>query len=380
MHKPDYSTLRQDSKFSWSVSSSYLALLEITGINIKEMFLNPSAGIELYRKGRPLLQERYGPDVGLPSPISPPISYGHINTLGVELLFPEGGEVNHGTLCATLQEGIEILRRPVDFANAGMTPFFLEYWRKMKEAFPGENVGFAFKGEGPLTTAYTLRRDEFFYDPYDKPELTKEFLRLVTDSIIQFNRFLRNKIHGVPGEIDPDGTGLADDVASMLGPDLWPEFVMPYLEQYFRGLTTGKRSAHIEDLRPEQLRFLEQLQLTRYDPSVSPKLNPKIIRDKTRVPFLWRLCNFHYPSLTAQETADFVFQATADGASGVFTSVCHGMCDEATAKKVHSFIAACKTVDKMLNKEGASREDIRELVSTAGRKKFWDNWPTKTVH
>lgn len=372
MYKPDYNALRKESKFSCFVSASYLALLEITGLRIKDMFLSPSVGIELYRKGRPLIREMYGPDVNTPSLITPPVSYGHVNTLGVELLFPDGGEVNHGTMAETLEECVEILRRPVDFATAGMLPFYMEYRKKMQEAFPGEKVGFAYKAEGPLTTAYILRRDNFFYDPYDNPELAKDFLGLVTDSIIQFHYFLR-KAEGLP-EINPESSGLADDVASMLSPELWPEFVLPFLERYYNGLTTGKRSAHIEDLRPSQLQFLEKLNLVAYDPSVSAKLNPKMISRMTRVPFSWRLCNFHYPDLTVEDVADFVYQAAADGASGVFTSVCHGMCNNESVKKVHSFISAGKKAESMLAK-GASREDIGEMVSDSGKRKFWDNWP-----
>jgi hypothetical protein len=43
-----------------------------------------------------------------------------------------------------------------------MLPFYLDYQRKLQEAFPDENVRFFFKAEGPLTTAYSLRRDGFF--------------------------------------------------------------------------------------------------------------------------------------------------------------------------------------------------------------------------
>lgn len=368
MFRPDYTTLKKETPFSWNVSATYLALLEATGIPVKEMFLSPSAGIELYKKGRPLLKEMFGTDVGMPSPSTPPISYGHINTLGAELIFPDGGEVNHGKLCNSLEEGIEILKRPVQFEKVGMFPYYLEYRKKMQEAFPGEPVGFGFKGEGPLTTAYTLRRDDFFYDPYDNPELTREFLRLITDSIISFNRFLRREIYAT-AEINADSGGLADDCAAMLSPDLWPDFVLPFLEQYYNGLTTGKRYAHIEDLRPEQLHFLEKLQLVHYDPSVSPKISPKIISEKIRVPFGWRLCNFQYPSLTETEVADFVYQSVADGASGVFTYVCHGMCNDETVKKVHSFISACRNTEKLLNEEHVSRQELATLVSSSGKKK-----------
>lgn len=81
MYAPDYRTLREEAGFSWSVSATYLALLDITGLEIKKMFLEPSTGIELYRTGRKLLKEMFGPEVGLPAPATPPIGYGHIYSI-----------------------------------------------------------------------------------------------------------------------------------------------------------------------------------------------------------------------------------------------------------------------------------------------------------
>lgn len=169
----------------------------------------------------------------------------------------------------------------------------------------------------------------------------KEFLRLITESIIEYNRFLNRVVRDAP-EINPDGCGLCDDIASMLNPKLWPEMVVPYIDQRYRGLTTGRRTAHIEDLRPDHLPFLEELGLVSYDPSISPQINPKIISERCRVPFGWRLGSFHYRNLSVRDVTDFVFQATADGASYVFTFVSAGMCNEKTVPKVKAFIDAGK--------------------------------------
>jgi hypothetical protein len=78
--------------------------------------------------------------------------------------------------------------------------------------------------------------------------------------------------------------------------------------------------------------------------------------------------------MTPQEAADFVYQAVADGASGVFTYVANGMCSGEAVEKVYSFIGACKNVEKMLA-EGVSRREIGKLVSDGGKKKFWVEWP-----
>ncbi|RKX34210.1 MAG: hypothetical protein DRP71_07820 [Verrucomicrobia bacterium] len=372
-NRPNYETLRDETKFSWHVGATVSALLEVTGIPIKEFNLNSDVGIELYRKGRPMLREMFGEDVNTVGLSTPPVSYGHINCLGAELIFPDGGEVNHTKPFHTLEEGVESLKEKIDldFATAGMTPFYLDYRKKMSEAF-GEPCGFWFGSEGPITTAYTLRGNDVFYDPYDNPELFKEFLRLLTDSIVQFFHF-KEKLDGRP-PVNPDGGGMCDDISAMFSPEMWPEFVLPLFDRYYCGITTGTRSAHIEDLRPNHLPYLEEMGLVNFDPSVSPRINPKIIRDRCRVPFGWRISDFPYRAMDCQDLSDFVFQAVADGASYVFTHAAAAMCNPETVKKVHAFIAAAKESARMLD-EGASREEIGECVSAEGKKKFWDHWP-----
>ena len=142
-----------------------------------------------------------------------------------------------------------------------------------------------------MATTYCLRGEGFFYDVYDEPERTKEFMDLVVDSVMDFKRFiadLNERPHMSPSH------KLYDDVGSMLSCDMWPEFVLPYYEKYFRGLTTGRRGAHIEDVRPEQLHFLEDMGLSEYDPGISHKVNPATIRENCRMSFGWRIGSFHY--------------------------------------------------------------------------------------
>ncbi len=372
--KPNYETLRDETKFYWYVGTGISALLELTGIPIKEFLLNSDVGIELYRKGRPMLREMFGEDVGQPPFATPPISYGHINGLGAELLFPDGGDVNHTKPFHTLEEGVKSLKEKmdIDFATAGMAPFYLDYREKLSAAFDGEPCGLWYNHEGPITTAYTLRGDDVFYDPYDKPELFKEFLRLEVESIIKFVQF-RAKLEGWP-LINHESGGMCDDISSMFSPSMWPEFVLPFIDQYYRGITTGVRTAHIEDLRPDHIPYLEEIGLVNFDPSVSPKINPKIINERCRVPFGWRISNFHYHNMDCQDVSDFIFQAVADGASYVFTHAASTMCNPETVKKVHTFIDAAKQAERMLE-EGASRDRIGECVSDEGKKKFWDHWP-----
>lgn len=369
---PDYATLRDQTPFSWSVSGTYLSYLKLAGVPIRDFFLSPEAGIEVYRTGRRRVAELFGPEVGATTPATPPISYGHPNALGAELYFPEGGEVAVEHMFQDSLDGaIAALRQPVDFNQAPMAKFYLDFRAQMQRAFPDEKIWFSYGWEGPVTTGYELRGDAFFFDVLDQPEKTREFLGLLTTSVVDFYAW-HCGISGLP-VLKPDSAGLCDDIASMIPPPLWGQLVLPFWDQYFSGMTTGKRIAHVEDLRPAQLRHLETIGLWYYDPSISRQLNPRIIAQECRVPFGWRLGSFHYRNLTCADVEDFVFQAAADGASKVFTLLEGNMCEPPNIEKVRAFIRAGQAAQALLEK-GGSRAELSERVSARGRKKFWDTW------
>lgn len=369
--RPDYETARAHAGFGWSVGGSQGALRELTQTPIRDFNLDPKACADCFRRGRPLLREMFGEKVGMPGISTPAVSYGHPNCLGSELLFPEGGEVAHTHLYSSLEQGIKALQEPVDWANAGMAPFFLDFRQQLQEAFPGETVGLSFGAEGPLTTAYELRGDGFFTDIYDSPALAKKFLQVMVASTLDF---LRWEV-GIGGATlpNPTGNGMCDDIASFIPPQLWPEFVLPYWDQYYNGVTTGKRSAHVEDLNDRQLPYLEDIGLSSFDPSISPKLTPPILLEHSRVPFVWRLGCFHYREMDEQEVEDFVFMSAADGASGVTTVIAETMCTEAGAAKVQAFIRAGEETKTLLD-SGCSREELRQRASASGREKLWEGW------
>ncbi|MEN6302981.1 MAG: hypothetical protein ABFD96_09670 [Armatimonadia bacterium] len=368
---PDYDRARSQAGFGWSAGGSQGALRALTGTPIRDFNLDPDVCIDCFRRGRPLLHEMFGPDVGLPGVSTPAVSYGHPNCLGSELLFPENGEVAHTHIYGSLEQAIKALQEPVDWGSAGMAPFFLDFREKLQQAFPEEKVRLSFGAEGPLTTAYEVRGDGFFMEVHDRPELTQEFLRVLVDNTLDFLRW-DAQVNERPA-MNPTGSGMCDDIASFISPALFPTIVIPAWEQYYSGQTTGKRSAHVEDLNPAQLPFLETVGLSSFDPSISPKLTPRLVADHCRVPFVWRLGGFHYREMDEQEVEDFVFQSAADGASGVTTVIEEVMCTEANAAKVQAFIRAGKET-KALLEQGCSREELGQRVSPAGREKLWDKW------
>lgn len=367
-HRPNYDTARQEAGFGWWAAVGVSAYRELAGAPLGRFNLEPAACIEVYRAGRQRARELFGDTVSYAGPATPPVSYGHLSCLGGKLLFPEDGEVNFEPLYGSLEEGIAALGQPVDFARAGLAPFYLDFREELRAAFPGEKVGFSFGPEGPVTTAWELRGHGFFTDLLDRPALVDEYLRLVTASVVAYGDFYYPQNGGQA--VSPRGCGMCDDVASMVPPRLWRDLVLPHWEAYYQGRTTGRRHAHVEDLRPEQLPLLEEIGLDDYDPSVSPRLNPRIIYERCRVPFAWRLPGFIYRDLSATDVEDFVYQAAAEGASSVFTSVEACMCNPADADKVRAFAAAAQRVEELLA-GGAERREVGELVTPGNRERFF---------
>lgn len=333
---------RNEVPFTWSVSCGMSGYARLAGVPLDRIFMDAEAIIEAYIKGRPLAEELFGPDVRMGGPTWQGISYGHANCLGAELIFPEDSEVAHKPLYNSLDEGISALKKEVDFSRQGMFPFYLDMWEKLKQAFPEEKITFHFKAEGPITTGWILRGHEFFIEMLTEPERMQEYLELITESVVAYKRLL-NRINGRP-EVSSEGDSLADDIAAMVAPDRWPDTVMPYLERYYQGLTSGHRYAHIEDLTAGHLKYLDQLGLRLYDPSVSPRLSPKVIRDNCSVPFQWRLNEIDYPGLGCEEIESWVFEAVAGGAARVITDAVLE-----SPGKVQAFIRAAARVKGFLD-------------------------------
>ena len=333
---------REDVTFRWSVATGPPALASLAGVAMHDLFVSAEAIIEAYRVGRPKMRKMFGPAVSISPPSWAPTGYGHVNTLGADLIFPKHSEVAREPIHHTLGDGLEAMRRAqdIDFTKLGMFPFYLDLWEKLKRAFPDEDVPFGgFGVQGPITTAYLLRGDGFFYDVHDEPDLAREYLGLIVDSAARFALLLR-QIHNVPDK----GGGLVDDVAAMIAPPMWPDMVLPFEEQYFRALTTGPRRAHIEDLRVEHLPYLDELKLDSFDPSVSARLTPALLRDHCNVVFGWRLNAMQVRTLSAEQIAQWVPASVADGASRVHMHIEAVMCNEAGVAKVRAFMKAAEEV------------------------------------
>ena len=375
MFEVNYETAREEAGFTWDVKAYIYSLMGLADIKLNEYNENPSAGIEIFKdKYFNQIKEIFGDYVIRPQTMTPPVSYGNINYLGVPLVFPKSeGEVNYEHQHKSLDDWIEILKNETEIQE--MTKegrVFLDYKEKLQEAYPERKIYWNMSYEGPVTSAYELMDTEFFYGLFDEPEKTKEFLGLLTNSIVEYTKF-HHRVNEIP-EFNTEGHGICDDIASMISPEMFEEIVLPYWDMYFNGVTSGKRHIHTEDHSYKTMRFLEQVNINSFDPSISPKLSPQLIRDNSRVPFYWRLGSFHYADLSIQDVKDWVYKAVEDGASNIFTGITHIMLDSETVAKVKAFQEAAANAKNMYD-AGAGREEIGKLVSSDGRKKFWAKWP-----
>ncbi|RLE09917.1 hypothetical protein DRJ00_02985 [Candidatus Aerophobetes bacterium] len=293
-------------RFSWNVSVvQEMVFPYLAGVRMDEFFLKEESCAKSFRIGREKLKEIFGKEIDndeitLPQVSGPHLSYGHLACLGAKILFPEDSEPVPKPLYSTIKEAVNALRGKISF-------------------------------------------EKFFLDLYDHPKLAKKFLELLTQSIVEFVHFIR-KLNGHP-EIDQERGGLCDDFSSLISPSLWPDFVLPYWEKYYQGTTSGARSIHVENLTPEHLKYLEEINVVLYDPSVSPKLTPDIIRRRISIPFMWRLHSFQVSTMSKQDIRNWVFQTVRRGASYIYTSIDRNTLKADGPEKIRAFIKAAKEAE-----------------------------------
>ncbi|MBI4025652.1 MAG: hypothetical protein HY360_11780 [Verrucomicrobia bacterium] len=332
---------RSERPFAWAVSCGMSAYGALAGVRFDRLFHEPDAIWEAYTVGQPRARELFGPDVGYAGPNFEQISYGHINCLGCELTFVRDSEPMFTPLYGSLAEGIQALHKPVDWARAGLMPSYLNLWTQLRGKFPGHAIEFwGFRSQGPITTAWALRGHDFFLDLHDDPPLCMEFLRLVTDSIVSFRQFLL-RVNGLGA---PNGAFVTDDIAAMIRPELWGEVVVPILDRFYWLQTSGERGAHIENLIPDHIPFLDTLRLDHFDPSVSPRITPADLRDHCFVPFEWLLNPMQTRDFSKQQIRDYLMDAAAHEASTLRCHVARDTILDNSIENVHFFITVAKEI------------------------------------
>lgn len=177
-------------------------------------------------------------------------------------------------------EQIKDLQRP-NPEKDGLMPRVLNTIRTMRAA-TDLPVGVT-DCQGPLTTALQIAGyDKMSYWMYDHPAAIHELMQLVTDVLIDWVR-VQKEVAGqdscddayVLGTKIPAGLGgvwISDDDSTLLGPDLYREFVVPYNSQVLMGFGGGAihycgcANQHIDNfLATEGLRAIQNFNLDDLD-------------------------------------------------------------------------------------------------------------------
>lgn len=315
----------------------------LAGVKISEFYLNPHSCVLVFERGRPRVEEIFGNSVPHLGVSCPHLSYGHVACLGCKIIFPKDSEPCARPAFASLDDGIEALEKEINFSANPLFNHYLNIYDHLRNAFPDERMAFSgFGWEGPFTSAVLLRGQSFFIDVHKEPDKAREFLKLVTASIIEYIHFIRDINR--ESKVNPYSSGLCDDFASFIPPSMWSKFVIPYWDQYDRGITTGKRNLHCENMSPDHLRYLSELVISSYDPALSPKLSPQIIRELTNIPFDWWLPSFDLLTMTKEEVREWVIQTAIMGASNTGIEICKLHCDGDNPEKIAIFVNTAKEI------------------------------------
>ncbi|OGV81790.1 MAG: hypothetical protein A3K19_26355 [Lentisphaerae bacterium RIFOXYB12_FULL_65_16] len=210
----------------------------------------------------------------------------------------------------------------------------------LRVQFPEQKVPFSGLGsQGPITSAVLLRGQDFIYDVIDYPEQVREFLTLLTDSIIRYRHF-QNEMNGLPA-VNSQAGGLADDFASLLSPDMWPDFVVPFWNRLLDGVTSGsQRSVHCENLSPAHLKYLKDIRLTHFQPSVSDMLTIENVKANTAIPFDWLLYSYHITEMSDAQIQAWVDKTVSAGITSIRTQFGEFACKRGKLDRIKSFYRA----------------------------------------
>lgn len=325
----------------WSVSCGVNTYAALVDIPYDRLFRDVDAVVEAYQVGRPRAEAIFGPDVSYAGPNFGHISYGHINCLGAPLHYAEGGEVGFLPFCDNLADAMKAARRPVNWETAGEMSFFLHLWDQVRRRFPEHTITFdSFRSQGPFTTAWALRREGFFLDLYDDPEGCRQYLDAIVDSIIDFRRFIE-RVNHIPPDRD---IGVTDDIAALLNPVQWEQFVVPVMERFFSGLEARYRWVHIENLTRPRLHFLDDLKVDFFNPSVSQHINAADVRDNCHCEFDWLLNPMQVRDYSTDQTISYIQMAARDGASALACHIEPITLDDHAISNIRTFIETAKTI------------------------------------
>jgi uroporphyrinogen-III decarboxylase len=190
----------------------------------------------------------------------------------------------------------------------------------------GVTVGFGAGGQGPFTTAVLLRGEGFLLDMLDQPALAHRFLQTLTESSIRQRELARE----VTGDTSPvSSIGYTDDYGGLVGPELFAEFDLPYLEQVADHFGATHRTIHAELLHQPHLVLLQDHGWEYIDVGTDPHLTIRQCREVLHVPFRVDFDNTGIMLLgTPEQVRQRYREMVAEGALEMNVDLCRGHRDQ----------------------------------------------------
>ncbi len=308
------------------------AVAESAGVTLYDLHTDVDAICRAHETIRPVA-ERLGVDP--PRPGLAGCAYPHVSTLGCRVSITSESVEPWVRPCLRRCEDIDRLREPEDYLSAGMVPQRLKLAAELKarRADASEHIGHDF--EGPVTTAALMMGQAFFTLPYDDPARAHRLLEFVARSAVNYARAIRaHQQRRVAG----GGQGICDDFAGIFPPELFGEFVVPYWNLLYEGLEAETRGLHSELLREGHLRFLSDIALDDYDPSVDQYLTPEILQRSCPCAFSLRI----WPSEVRDHSPERLVEMYRRRAGFHPTVITFGMSYLAEEPKVAALLAAAR--------------------------------------
>ncbi len=317
---------------NWHLAVPPEVLAEYAGTTLDGYYTDAGIKLRTQTEGRRIFREKFGIDTG--GPHCDPPAYVGVAALGMELLYPEGHQAQTGPPILSAAAAARELSVPDDYLAAPAMRLFVEMQERMQD-ISGQPVKLGAGVEGPVTEAKLLRGEDFFLDCYDHPELVRELLAVITDSLISFTRQVREH------NADPlaGAAGVADDFAGMLPPEMFDELVMPCYERIYTELAGpgGRRSMHSELLKPAHLPAVARLGLAALDLGQDEHVTIEDWKRLLDVPVQWNILTISEMLRGSPERIRAKCDELAEaGVARVVAEICTGTPEE----NVRAFLAA----------------------------------------
>lgn len=322
--------MSEQSGVRWRLAVPPEVETEYVGTKLGPYYTEAGVAVDTQVRAREVFNRLYGVDIGEPGVPVP--AYVGVAALGADMVLPDDHPpmvANQGHILADRQAVLAL--RPATPESSTWLGRYLEMRDEMTHIL-GKMPPLGAGQEGPITSAVLLRGDQFFIDVLDEPEVAHHLLGVVTQTYISFVRHVRR----LNGQEETGAAGIADDMAGMLPPALWPEFVLPYWERIYQELGPGRRSVHTELLRPGHLHFLTELGMDAYDPG-----NDQYLEVTDVVPLVgtmdvsWNLYTVRDMLNGTPDTIRTTYENAV--AAGMKTMMCE-LCRATPRENVHAFV------------------------------------------